>query len=83
MNFDSTFRYNGYTELQLRRCFNKVKHKDNWKMPIWKKVRCSTKVRDCIITSIRFYAGGCAEWVDAGDGVFLITAPEYYELIGS
>ncbi len=65
----------------MEAAFSAVQNKANWKFPISAEILASD--RDIVSESIGWYAGGGAQFEDIGNGRLRVTAPGYYNLIGS
>lgn len=83
-NFPDDFRFQGYTERQLRDAFEAVADPENWKMPISARI----KRADIAVTAaaIVFYAGSNTDvFADPqGDAAYcVVAAAGYYVSVGA
>jgi hypothetical protein len=75
----------GYTEDELKKAFELVAPKPNWKMPIDALISSITpiKKRKLISFAVMFYTGGIAVFKKTPSGKIRVTSPGYYACIGA
>lgn len=76
-------RFPGKTIGDAHDAFDRVKPKDNWKMPIAKIVQCSEEEAAFIAYACEFMCGGGASYEPIGAFSFKFTHPGYYAVIGA
>ncbi len=73
--------YLGYTHAELDAAFKKVEDKTNWKNPIDAVI--PTSEYPVTAAAVTFFAGSNLDALPAGDGMYQVKAPGYYEDVGA
>lgn len=85
-NFENSTIVDGFSIAELRRAFERVQDKADWKNPIDAFIgQADTTERRKIATAIEFFTGSRAEWISAQrrtKAVWTVQAPGYYQACG-